>query len=84
MNAHTHEQGRSHDNGPFLLAKVLADALVTIGRPRPRDVHNVRDVRLGTSAAACPLCAAPSSRVVVDGDLHVARTERIGDERFDA
>lgn len=77
MNAHTHEQGRSRDNGPFLLAKVLADALVTIGRPRPREGTS-------SSAAACPLCAAPSSRVVVDGDLHVARAERVGDEWFDA
>ncbi|MFE9636537.1 DUF6083 domain-containing protein [Streptomyces sp. NPDC006463] len=50
MHAHTDEQDRrSRDTGPFLLANVLADTLVTIGR------QQASDAREGTPAT-CRHC----------------------------
>ncbi|MGW0390257.1 DUF6083 domain-containing protein [Streptomyces sp. NPDC003042] len=51
MTTNAQEQGRNGNgtNGPFLLAKVLADALVTIGRQRSPDA------REGTPAT-CRYC----------------------------
>ncbi|MFI5616578.1 DUF6083 domain-containing protein [Streptomyces sp. NPDC051567] len=39
MNTCTDEQGRGDDTGPFLLANVLADALVTFGWDQRPQVH---------------------------------------------
>ncbi|MBT2478011.1 DUF6083 domain-containing protein [Streptomyces sp. ISL-94] len=53
MNTNTQQQGRNPDNGPFLLAKVLADALVTIGRQRQQPPEP--DAREGRPAV-CRRC----------------------------
>ncbi|MCY0948601.1 DUF6083 domain-containing protein [Streptomyces sp. H27-S2] len=44
MNTNTHERDRVRrsENGPFLLAQVLADTLVTIGRQRQPDAREGR------------------------------------------
>lgn len=60
MSANTQEQGRNPGTGPYVLAKVLADALVTIGRqrhqpPAPPGAREVRDAREGRPAV-CRHC----------------------------